>query len=47
MDKIANDYKGTNLEQIAGAMCMTFLNDTEMIQKKLKAHKEEKTKCVS
>jgi hypothetical protein len=44
MDKIANDYKGTNLEQIAGAMCMTFLNDTEMIQKKLKAHKEEEAK---
>jgi hypothetical protein len=44
MDKIANDYKGTNLEQIAGAMCMTFLNDTEMIQKKLKAHKEKEAK---
>lgn len=50
MDKIADDYKGTNLEQIADEMCMMFLNDTQIIQERLKAYrtrKEEETKCFS
>ena len=36
MDAVAGMYKGTNLEDIIGRLCMTFLDDTELVQKKLK-----------
>lgn len=36
MDDICAKYKGTNLEMLAGKLCMAFLDDTEYVQKKLK-----------
>ena len=36
MDAICAEHKGTNLELLAGKLCMAFLDDTELIQKKLK-----------
>lgn len=35
MDAICVKHKDTNLEGLAGALCMAFLDDTELIQKKL------------
>lgn len=36
MDDICAEHKGTNLELLAGKLCMAFLDDTEYVQKKLK-----------
>ena len=36
MDAICAEHKGTNLELLAGKLCMAFLDDTEQMQKKLK-----------
>ena len=51
MDSICAKHKGTNLEGIAGALCMAFLDDTELAQKNLitfaEKQKKEKTKCFS
>ena len=36
MDAIAGMYKDSNLEDFVGKLCMVFLDDTEMMQKKLR-----------
>lgn len=36
MTAIGERFKGGNMEDIAGELVMTFLNDTERVQKKLK-----------
>lgn len=36
MDAIMNEYRGTNLELLAGKLNQAFLDDTELVQKKLK-----------
>jgi len=38
MDKVAGDYRDTNISGITGAICMAFLDDTEMVQKKLRGN---------
>lgn len=35
MDSVANQYKDSKIIDISGKLCMLFLDDTEMIQKKL------------
>ena len=35
MDSVANQYKDSKIINISGKLCMLFLDDTEMIQKKL------------
>lgn len=39
MDCIAKEFKGGHMENIVGAMCMAYLNDTQEIQEKLKGSK--------
>lgn len=41
MDVICAEHKGTNLEMLAGKLCMAFLDDTEMLQKKLRELNEK------
>ena len=36
MDDIAGEYKETSIADFAGQICMAYLNDTELVQKKLK-----------
>lgn len=36
MDAIRELYLNTNLEETIGKLCQIFLDDTEMVQKKLK-----------
>lgn len=38
MDAIRELYLNTNLEDIIGRLCQVFLDDTEMVQKKLKGN---------
>lgn len=33
MDAIADKYKSTNIAELSGALCMAFLNDTELVHK--------------
>lgn len=36
MDEIAAEFVDTNMADFVGAICMAYLNDTELVQKKLK-----------
>ena len=36
MDSIANEYKDSNMSDFTGKICMAYLDDTEIVQKKLK-----------
>lgn len=38
MDAIRELYLNTNLEETIGKLCQIFLDDTEMVQKKLKGN---------
>lgn len=41
MDCIADEYKNTNMGEFSGKVCMAYLEDTEMVQKKLKDVKRD------
>lgn len=36
MNEISAEYKGTSMDEFSGAICMAYLNDTELMQKKIK-----------
>lgn len=36
MDAVCEEYKGTNLADISWKLCQSFLDDTAILQKKLK-----------
>lgn len=36
MDKIIEPHKDSNLEEVLWKLCQAFLDDTEMVQKKLR-----------
>lgn len=36
MDAVAEEYKLTNMTDLSWKLCMAFLDDTELMQKKLK-----------
>ena len=40
MDAIMNEYRGTNLDLLAGKLNQAFLDDTELVQKKLKENEK-------
>lgn len=40
MDAIVEPYKGTNLERVMWRLNQTFLDDTELVQKKLKENEK-------
>ena len=37
MDSFLESHKGSNLEEVLWKLCQAFLDDTEMVQRKLKA----------
>lgn len=39
MDAVCEKHKGTNLETIVWKLCQAFLDDTEVVQKKLRGSK--------
>jgi hypothetical protein len=36
MDSVAIEYKDSNMSDFTGKICMAYLDDTEIVQKKLK-----------
>lgn len=36
MDSVAVEYKDSNMSDFTGKICMAYLDDTEIVQKKLK-----------
>lgn len=41
MDSIADEYKDSNMSDFSGKVCMAYLEDTEIVQKKLKEVKRD------